>query len=108
MRGDILFYTPKDWIGSVSAWATNGPFCHVAIDLGDGKLIEAEGHGIVRVGAIQRAVAARFNTASEVKGIEDGIAWLQQQYASKLPTCVLFRQEYSPLLADIVTDVSRN
>jgi hypothetical protein len=46
MRGDLLFYTPTDWIGKVICWATNGPFSHIAIDLGDGTKIEADWKGI--------------------------------------------------------------
>src|SRR5271165_1787383 len=86
MRGDLLFYTPKDWIGRLVAWATNGPFCHVAIDLGDGTKIEAEWNGIVRTKTIQRAVAARFNTAKEAPKVEDGLAWLQTQLGNPYGT----------------------
>ena len=79
MRGDILFYTPKGWIGSLVAWATNGPFCHVAIDMGDGTKIEADSNGIVRVSQDARTIGARFNTAKEAPQLEQGMTWLQAQ-----------------------------
>jgi hypothetical protein len=79
MRGDILFYTPTDWIGSLVAWATNGPFCHVAIDMGDGTKIEADSNGIVRVSQDARTIGARFDTAKEAPQLEQGMIWLQDQ-----------------------------
>jgi hypothetical protein len=79
MRGNLLFYMPTDWIGRLVAWATNGPFCNVAIDMGDGTKIEADSHGIVRISTHGRTPAATFNTAKEVPGIEDGMTWLQKQ-----------------------------
>ena len=82
MRGDILFYTPTDWIGSLVAWATNGPFCHVAIDMGDGTKIEADSNGIVRVSQDARTIGARFNTAKEAPQLEQGMIWLQAQLAT--------------------------
>ena len=79
MRGDLLFYTPKDWIGSIVAWSTNGPFSHVAIDMGDGTKIEADWNGIVRVKTINRAIAARFETGNIVPKLDDGMKWVQDQ-----------------------------
>jgi hypothetical protein len=47
MRGDILFYYAArrldDWL---IAHFTNGPFCHVAVDLGDGTNIAAMHDGV--------------------------------------------------------------
>jgi hypothetical protein len=79
MRGDLLFYTPTDWIGKLVAWATNGPFCHVALDMDDSTKIEADWNGIVRVQNITRIVDARFETSKVVPKVDDGMAWLQVQ-----------------------------
>jgi hypothetical protein len=46
MRGDLLFFTPHSWYEKVIAWATNGPFCHVAVDMGDGTTIESVWDGV--------------------------------------------------------------
>ena len=92
MRGDLLFYTPKDWLGKIVAWATNGPFCHVAVDMGDGTKIKATWNGIVRVHQNKREVAARFNTVKEVPNFEQGLTWLQQQLGNPYGTEDIFNQ----------------
>ena len=92
MRGDILFYTPTDWIGSLVAWATNGPFCHVAIDMGDGTKIEADSNGIVRVSQDARTIGARFNTAKEAPQLEQGMIWLQEQLGNPYGAEDIFNQ----------------
>ena len=71
--------TPQDLTGQVVARATNGPFCHVAIDLGDGTKIEADWTGVVRNADNKRAVAATFNTKPHAPQLADGIAWLKKQ-----------------------------
>jgi hypothetical protein len=92
MRGDLLFYTPKDWIGSVIAWSTNGPFSHVAIDMGDGTKIEADWNGVVRVAESKGEVAAVFNTAKDVPDFEQGLTWLQQQLGNPYGKEDIFNQ----------------
>lgn len=79
MRGDLLFYTPKDWIGWIVAKFTGGPFCHVAIDLGDGTKIEADWNGVVRVAYSERVPAGRYHTSAQATTLDEGIAWLQAQ-----------------------------
>lgn len=79
MRGDLLFYTPKDWVGRLIAWFTNGPFCHVAIDLGDGTKIEADWNGVVRPKTNNREPSAIFHTAKDATKLDDAIYWLKQQ-----------------------------
>jgi hypothetical protein len=80
MRGDLLFYRPKDFIGHLIAKGTNGPFCHVAVDQGDGTNIAADWSGI-RV-----YIDSRPATATHLPYFADipaGFAWLEQQVGRK-------------------------
>ena len=45
----LLFYRSRGrWYERLIAWATHGPFVHVAIQTPDGALIAAESQGVVR------------------------------------------------------------
>jgi hypothetical protein len=90
MRGDLLFYTPKDWIGKLVAWATNGPYCHVAVDLGDGTKIEADWNGIVQAKVGTREPAAHVSVP--LPDPEAGITWLQKQLGNPYGKEDIFNQ----------------
>ena len=51
MRGDLLFYRaePSSFIERMIARITHGPFSHVAIDAGDGMIVEAQASGVRQV-----------------------------------------------------------
>lgn len=51
MRGDLLFYraNKKSLIERLIARLTSGPFSHVAVDCGDGSIIEAQAGGVKQV-----------------------------------------------------------
>lgn len=80
MRGDLLFYQPHDFIGNLIAKGTNGPYCHVAIDVGDGHNIAADWSG-VRVYPNDRS--ARTVKLPYFARVDDGFAWLLQQVGRK-------------------------
>lgn len=90
MRGDVLFYTPdrKDLIGHLIARATNGPYCHVAIDLGAGWVEEAVLAGIKRDEYV-RVEAARYHPDGN---IEKGLAWAGKQLGHKYGLLDIFDQ----------------
>jgi hypothetical protein len=78
MRGDLLFYTPTNLVEKIIAWWTHGPFCHVAVDMGDGTKIEADLRGIVRVSFNEDTIPARW-TPAPTENVEPGLVWLKQQ-----------------------------
>lgn len=87
MIGDLLFCRPGpmkglwgDWSGNLIARLTNGPFCHVEIDVGYGKSVGAMGDGIREHSAPGGAAAwsARFANLNEEQ-IEAGISWVRSQ-----------------------------
>lgn len=51
MRGDLLFYraNPRSLVERFIAHITCGPFSHVAVDCGDGTIIEAQASGVKQV-----------------------------------------------------------
>jgi hypothetical protein len=90
MRGDILFYTQADWIDRIINLATHGPYCHVAIDYGDGTKIEADLNGIVQVNFNERVPAARFSP--HAPQLEDGMTWLREQLGNPYGKEDIFNQ----------------
>ncbi len=80
MRGDLLFYQPHALIGHLIAKATNGPYCHVAIDQGDGTNLAADWSGIRIYTDPRTATATHLPTFAD---IEAGFAWLNQQVGRK-------------------------
>lgn len=67
MRGDVLFFRPKDFIGTLIARGTNGPYCHVAVDTGDGHNIAADWSGIsVRANTARDTVRAPLPAGAQV------------------------------------------
>lgn len=93
MRGDLLFYTPRDIVDRLICWGTHGPFAHVAIDLGDGTVIEATPRGIRRnpVSYTNSVHYPVFPTTSPAL-IEKGIAWLNQQVGKAYGWTAIFDQ----------------
>lgn len=48
MRGDLIFYHGTGWEDSFIQWWTKSPFSHVAIDVGEGMMVEALNEGILK------------------------------------------------------------
>lgn len=81
MRGDILFYRPRDLIGRIIALATHGPFCHVAVSMGDDTVIAADFNGIKRYPTDSSRITPVHPPAGT--NVEAGIAWLERQVGLK-------------------------
>jgi uncharacterized protein YycO len=89
MRGDLLFYSPRgnvfdQLVERLVCRVTHGPFCHVAIDLGDGTKVEATTRGIVHVPTDGKE-AARFSLAprSVPSHLEAALQWALKQVGQR-------------------------
>lgn len=84
MRGDLLFYRSQGTLAdTLITRATHGPFTHVAVDLGDGTLIEAQASGIKRApipnqGQI-RVPLTTWQSRGEGYGLTVAFEWLTAQ-----------------------------
>jgi uncharacterized protein YycO len=93
MRGDLIFYTPRDLWDRLICWGTHGPFSHVAIDLGDGTVIEATPQGIRRNPvSYTKSVQYPVYPTTNLPLIEKGIAWLNQQVGKEYGWTSIFDQ----------------
>lgn len=82
MRGDLLFYPASaTFADHIIASVTQGPFVHVAVDLGDGTEISAHSED----GVNRRPLTASGLTVLPARGfdVEPGIRWLQRQVGTK-------------------------
>lgn len=87
MRGDLLFYAPRrsprclvGLFERLICRVTAGPFCHVAVDMGDGTKVEATLRGIVRT-PTRGDEAARFPLAPHCghDELEGALGWAARQ-----------------------------
>lgn len=82
MRGDILFYPASSILSDrIITAVTDGPFVHVAVDMGDGTEISAHSED----GIQRRPLSLSGLTAGPMRGfdVELGMAWLVRQVGSK-------------------------
>jgi hypothetical protein len=78
MMGDLLFYKASDALEWVIALGTAGPFAHVAIDIGGGRVVEAVPGGI-RLGPPTDSRPIRYTTRPLPLRLSGALNWLRQQ-----------------------------
>lgn len=86
MRGDILLYRSSGSLfDRLISWRTQGPFVHVAVDLGDGTMIDARLHEGVTRHAVQygNTLHIPLSHYTTPDRIEAGIAFLLKQVQDK-------------------------
>lgn len=77
MKGDILFYKGGSSISdALICWRTRGPFVHVAVDLGDGTVIESHWRTGVSVNPVNYDGSIHYSLQTSPSQIEAGITWL--------------------------------
>lgn len=80
MRGDVvLFKYTSGFYGWVIKQATGGPFVHVEIDLGDGRLMGAHSDGIVIYNGKPGTNTVSFHPPASNEDIEYGLRWAELQ-----------------------------
>jgi hypothetical protein len=76
MRGDILFYfATRNIFDQIIARFTNGPFCHVSVDLGDGTDVSAM-HDGVKVRPLPDPAAFRRLSLPQGSRVEEGVKYM--------------------------------
>jgi hypothetical protein len=80
MRGDVvLFKSSGSLFDRTIEWATHGPYVHVEIDLGNGRMIGAHNEGII----IHQGTAGRNTTSFRPRtsdtDLEYGSRWAELQ-----------------------------
>lgn len=94
-RGDLLLYRSDGTLPArLISWATQGPYVHCEVDLGDGTTIGALTRGVSHYiptrKNLARAVVVPLNVLLE--RVETGIAWLQKQVGSEYGWVDIFNQ----------------
>lgn len=80
MRGDIvLFKSSGSLFDRLIQWATKGPYVHVEIDLGDGKLIGAHNEGITVSQGNRGRHTVSFRPPASDLDLEYGCKWAELQ-----------------------------
>ena len=83
--GDLIFVRPTgpgDWMGSLVARATDGPYCHVQIRISHFEVIEALGRGICRdtlASEPDPADVARVGGSLPLERMATAMNWLLNQ-----------------------------
>lgn len=79
MRGDIIFWrASRNIFDQIIARFTNGPFCHVSVDLGDGTDISAQHDGVKIRPLPETAVVVRLSLPQGAR-IDDGVAYMESE-----------------------------
>lgn len=78
MQGDILFYRAVSRLENLIAWGTGGPFAHVAVDMGNGRVIEAV-PPTIRYGPPTDANPVRYTPKVPSLRLPPALSWLRQQ-----------------------------
>jgi hypothetical protein len=80
MRGDVVLFKSSGSIpDQVIATATKGPYVHVEIDLGNGKMIGAHTNGIVIHDGMPGTNTTSFHPKASNSDIEYGLKWAVMQ-----------------------------
>lgn len=82
MRGDILLYRSSGSLfDRLICWRTQGPFVHVAVDLGDGTMIDSRfREGVSRHAVVyDNTLHIPLSSYTTPDRIEAGITWLESK-----------------------------
>lgn len=80
MRGDLLFFHGHGALYErIIERGTNGPYCHVEVDLGSGYSIGALGRGVVMHRTPDADAVAHIGASCDPKRLSGAFAWLRAQ-----------------------------